>query len=92
MISPAEGVTIQFFSMVYLVILIERRHDYHFVTQPPTLAVLSGSGSRNPQTWDERSHVYDLRGGLHCKGSQHREDQEDQSTYKIQARRKTQCR
>ena len=34
--------------MPYLVMWIERRHDYHFATQARTLAVLSGSGSRNP--------------------------------------------
>jgi hypothetical protein len=34
--------------MPYLVMLIERRHDYHFATQARTLAVLSGSGSRSP--------------------------------------------
>jgi hypothetical protein len=53
--------------MVYLVRLIERRHDCHFAAETRTLALLSGSGSRNPQTWDERSHVYDLRGGLNAK-------------------------
>jgi hypothetical protein len=67
MISRADGVTSQFFPMAYLVMLSERRHDYHFATQARTLAVLSGSGSRNPQTWDERSHVYDLKGGLNAK-------------------------
>jgi hypothetical protein len=34
--------------MPYLVMLIERRHDCHFATQARTLALLSGSGSRNP--------------------------------------------
>ena len=67
MISRADEVTINFFSMVYLVMLIERRRDYDFATRARTLAVLSGSGSRNPSTWDERSHVYDLRGGLNAK-------------------------
>jgi hypothetical protein len=47
--------------------LIERRHDYHFATEPRTVAVLPGSGSRRPWIWDERSHVYDLRGGLNAK-------------------------
>ena len=46
---------------------IERRHDYHFATQARTLAVLSGPGSRNPGHGIERSHVYDLRGGLNAK-------------------------
>jgi hypothetical protein len=46
---------------------IEYRHDYHFAAQARTVAVLSGSGSRNPQTGDERSHEYDLRGGLNAK-------------------------
>ena len=53
--------------MVYLVMWIERRHDYHFAAEARTLAVLSSSGSRNSQTGDERSHVYDLKGGLHAK-------------------------
>jgi hypothetical protein len=53
--------------MVYLVMWTERTHDYHFATEARTLALLSGSGSRNPQTWDERSHVYDLKGGPHAK-------------------------
>ena len=48
MISRAEGVAIKFVSMVYLVRLIERNRDYHFATRARTLAVLSGSGSRNP--------------------------------------------
>jgi len=30
MISPAEEITSNLFSMVYPVMLIERRHDYHF--------------------------------------------------------------
>jgi hypothetical protein len=34
--------------MHYLVMWIERRHDYHFAAQVRTLALLSGSGSRNP--------------------------------------------
>src|ERR1041385_6349461 len=67
MTSRADGVPSQFFPMAYLVMLSERRHDYHFATQERTLAVLSGSGSRNPQTWDERSPVYDLKGGLKAK-------------------------
>ena len=67
MISRAGEVTINFFSMAYLMMWIERRHDYHFATQARTLAALSGSGSRNPRTWDERSHVYDLKGGLNAK-------------------------
>ena len=53
--------------MHYLVMWIERRHDYHFATEVRTLAVLPGSGSRNPRIWDQRSHVYDLRGGLNAK-------------------------
>jgi len=48
MISRAGEVTINFFSMAYLMMWIERRHDYHFATQARTLAALSGSGSRNP--------------------------------------------
>src|SRR6266699_210364 len=48
MISRAGEVTINFFSMGYLMMWIERRHDYHFVTQARTLAALSGSRSRNP--------------------------------------------
>src|SRR5258708_20705660 len=52
MISHAPGVRINFFSMLYLVMLIERRQDYHFATQARTLALLSpccpASGSRNP--------------------------------------------
>src|ERR1043166_1624035 len=59
MISRADGVTIQFFSMAYLVMLSERRNDYHFARQARTLAVLSDSGSRNPQKWDER--FFDLK-------------------------------
>ena len=52
MISRAEGVAIKFVSMVYLVRLIERNRDYYFATRVCTLAVLSGSGSRNPWAWD----------------------------------------
>ena len=48
MISRTQEVAINFFSLVYLVMWIERRHDYHFARQAPTLAVLSGAGSRNP--------------------------------------------
>jgi hypothetical protein len=46
MILPAEETTIKVFLMVYPVMLIECRHDYHFAAQALTLAVLSGSGSR----------------------------------------------
>jgi hypothetical protein len=48
MISPTDEVTISFFSVVYLVMLIERRRDYDFAMPARALAVLSGSGSRNP--------------------------------------------
>ena len=52
MISRAEEVAIKFVSMVYLVMLIERSRDYHFAPWVCTLAVLFGSGSRNPWAWD----------------------------------------
>jgi hypothetical protein len=46
-----EEVRINLFSIIYLVMWIERSHDYHFTTQAGTLAVLSALGSRNPYTW-----------------------------------------
>ncbi len=54
--------------MVYLVMLIERRRDYQFATQARTLAVLSRLGQpQSLNSGDERSHVYDLRGGFNAK-------------------------
>jgi len=50
MISRAKKITIKFFSMVYLVMLIERSHDYDFATQARILAVLPRLGQ--PQSLD----------------------------------------
>jgi lysophospholipase L1-like esterase len=47
--------------MSCLVMLIARRHDYHFAAQPRTLAVLPNPGSRNSWIRDKRSHENDLK-------------------------------